>query len=87
MDADGSDRIRLSSCADVGTGGRSANCDGPSFSADGKSVIFQSDKSETSDNIDSPFQIRTWIIGADGTNERVLFDTALNSGIRPWTDR
>ena len=84
MNADGSDRVQLSSCADVGTAGRSANCDGPSFSADGKSIIFRSDKSETSDTIDSPFQIRTWIMNADGGDERVLFDTALNYGIRPW---
>jgi Tol biopolymer transport system component len=58
----------------------------PSFSADGNRVIFQSDKSETSDTIASPFQIRTWIVNVDGSDERVLFDTALNPGIRPWID-
>jgi len=71
MNLDGTDVIRLTR--------PEGNNDGlPSFSPDGRKVLFVSDR-------ESPGSLDTWVMDADGSHQRLLIKggAATNWGVQP----
>jgi Tol biopolymer transport system component len=75
INADGSGRTKLTFEDEL-----NINSDNPNWSPDGKSIIFESNRSPNP----NPRTAQTWIMNADGSNPRVLFTYTYGAGRRPW---
>jgi len=73
MNADGSDRTQLT------FDGLSINNDNPTWSPDGKSIIFDSSRA-------SGQSVTSWIMNADGTDQRLLFSWGHDASRLPVKD-
>jgi Tol biopolymer transport system component len=81
MNADGSDRKQLTHNADDGRQMDEPSSDEPAWSADGNSIIFDSNQYD-------PHLGRraaeTWIMNAAGSNQRVFIPHMYGEGRNPW---
>ena len=84
MNADGSGRTQLTRNPDDGLQMNEPSSDEPAWSPDGKSIIY-----DYSNQVDpalglTPTSAETWIMNADGSNQRVLFPRIYGEGRNPW---
>ena len=81
MNADGSGRTQLTHNPDDGLSMDEPSSDEPAWSADGKSIIFDSNQYDPNLGRRAP---QTWIMNADGSDQRVLIPHMYGEGRNPW---
>jgi Tol biopolymer transport system component len=81
MNADGTDRTQLTSNPDDGLQMSEPSSDEPAWSPDGKSILFDSTQVDPESGMPAA---RTWIMNANGTDQRVLLPHLYGEGRNPW---
>jgi len=81
MNADGSDRRQLTHDGDDGLKMDEVSNDEPAWSPDGKSIMFDSTRYDP--NLRRYAEL-TWVMNADGSNQRVLLPHLYGEGRNPW---
>jgi Tol biopolymer transport system component len=81
MNADGSDRRQLTHDGDDGLRMDETSNDEPAWSPDGRSIMF--DSTRVDPNLGHPAEL-TWVMNADGSNQRILLPHLYGEGRNPW---
>jgi Tol biopolymer transport system component len=81
MNADGSARTQLTHNHDDGRKKNESSNDEPAWSADGTSIMFDSNRY---DRRLGGRAAQTWVMRADGSHQRVLFPHIYGEGRNPW---
>jgi Tol biopolymer transport system component len=81
MNADGSDRTQLTFNPDDGLQMDEPSSDEPAWSPDGKSIVFDSNQYDPNLGMRAA---ETWVMNADGSNQRVLISHMYGEGRNPW---
>ncbi len=81
MNADGSGRTQLTHNNDNGLRKNEASNDEPAWSPDGTRIMFDSNRN---DRKLGGRAARTWVMDADGSNQRVLIPHMYGEGRNPW---
>lgn len=76
MDADGHNARQLTNCPVP------SNCDNPSWSPDGRLILYE--VSDGKAGVLGRALVQTWLMNADGSNQRVLSSFQLGWGRVPW---
>ncbi len=83
MNADGSRRKQLTHNPDNGLAMNEPSSDEPAWSPDGASIMFDSNRYDPNLGYRAA---QTWVMKADGSDERVLIPHMYGEGRHPWID-